>query len=220
MESNSFNMPTENFGKKPHKFFERYLNNDLEKLKSFLIEKYSQIENAEIDGITPLGSTGKEYWTKSGSTSTVKWREYNVFQFNSPELYNVFSGVRDATKEACEYYEINFEKEQFMVQGWFNITHAGKGKLDWHDHGQPGAPNFHGYYSVKAEPSKTHYHVYGQIVDHENIDNKLIVSEMGHQHAMADWDWEGPRITVAYDILPLRYLEMANAPEQHWIPML
>lgn len=212
--------PTAKFGTKPHKFFERHLNNDLNKLSNFLSDRYEKIERAEIDGVTPLGSAGHEYWVKSGSTSTVKWREYNVFQFHSEEIYNVFKGVKDATKEACEYYDIDFDAQNFMVQGWFNITHKGKGKLDWHDHGQPGAPNFHGYYSVKAEPSTTHYHVYGEVVDHHNIDNKLIVSEMGHQHAMADWDWEGPRITIAYDIIPLEYLIRANAAEQHWIPLL
>lgn len=219
MEANMM-MPTSKFGTKPHKFFERYLDNDLVALADFLKLKYDQIENAEIAGVTPLNSQGKEYWTNSGSTSTVKWREYNVFQFHNKEIYNVFLNVKDALKEACDYYGVDFEKEQFMVQGWFNITHKGKGKLHWHDHGQPGAPNFHGYYSVKAEPSKTHYSVYGEMIDHENIDNKLIVSEMGHQHAMADWDWEGPRITIAYDLVPLQSLILAKAPEQHWVPML
>ena len=45
---------------------------------------------------------------------------------------------------------------------------------------------------------------------------------MGHPHAMGDWDWEGPRITVAYDVLPLSALqdEMGMTQEQHWIPLV
>jgi hypothetical protein len=51
-----------------------------------------------------------------------------------------------------------------MVQGWFNINYNHTGKLDWHDHGGPYAPYFHGYYSVNAEPSITYYNVFGNEV--------------------------------------------------------
>lgn len=54
----------------------------------------------------------------------------------------------------------------------------------------------------------------------ENKDNRLIVSEMGHPHAMQDWDWDGPRITIAYDIVPLNNLIAHDAQPQHWIPLL
>jgi hypothetical protein len=44
---------------------------------------------------------------------------------------------------------------------------------------------------------------------------------MGHPHAMGDWDWNGSRITVAYDIIPLRMLkENSGTIEQHWIPLI
>jgi hypothetical protein len=48
----------------------------------------------------------------------------------------------------------------------------------------------------------------------------MIVSEMGHPHAMGNWDWEGPRITIAYDIMPLNSIIEAKANPQHWIPLL
>ena len=107
---------------------------------------------------------------------------------------------------------------------WFNINNAEVGKLNWHDHGGPFAPHFHGYYCVNAEPSITHYKLFNddnQIVDNVNKNNRLIVSEMGHPHAMGDWQWSGPRITVAYDIEPLESLISNNMTvEQHWIPLL
>jgi hypothetical protein len=108
-----------------------------------------------------------------------------------------------------------------MVQGWFNINYTKSGKLDWHDHGPMGAPNFHGYYSVSAEPSVTHYRVFDNYVENHNINNRAILSEMGHPHAQGDWDWEGPRITVAYDVIPLKDLkQFAMNQEQHWIPLV
>jgi hypothetical protein len=205
---------------KPHKFFERTLDNDLDILANELIDRYQMIEKVELDGITPVNS--KDFWQESGSVSTVKWREYNVFQFHIDGIYNLYKNIQDMAKEACEYYEIDFEKKKFMLQGWFNINYKTKGKLNWHDHGHTGAPdNFHGYYCVKAEPSTTYYRVFGKDIENKNIDNRAIFSEMGHPHAQGDWDWEGPRITVAYDVMTLDDLKhVGKEHEQHWIPLV
>ena len=207
---------------KPHKFFERYLNNDLQKLTSFLEEKYKLIQEAQLRGVEKLGSS--EAWVESGSLSTVKWREYNVFQFTSPEIYNVFKEISEATREACEYYGVDYDAQQYMVQGWFNINHSNVGKLDWHDHGGPFAPHFHGYYCIAAEPSVTHYQICdgsNRVVENINKNNRLVISEMGHPHAMGDWNWDGARITLAYDIEPLQALiDNPGTIEQHWIPLL
>lgn len=209
---------------KNHKFFEKYLDNDLEKLEKFLLSRYNQIENVELKGITPVDK--KDYWLESQSISTVKWREYNVFQFYNKEIYKLYSAVRELVKDACEYYDIDYYSQNFMIQGWFNINYNKKGKLDWHDHGDGGAPNFHGYYCVKAEPSITHYKINNKTeISNINKNNRVIVSEMGHPHAMADWEWDGPRITIAYDIIPLNSLVKAqeykdnNVVEQHWFPL-
>jgi hypothetical protein len=105
-----------------------------------------------------------------------------------------------------------------MVQGWFNINYNHVGKLDWHEHGGNGAPHFHGYYCVKAEPSVTHYRVFDEEIQNINKNNRAILSETGHPHAMGDWDWEGPRITIAYDVIPLRFIP--TEWEQHWIPLV
>jgi hypothetical protein len=202
--------------KKPHKFFEKYLDNDLEKLSKELQIRYDFIDKNK--NITP-----NDIWKASNSVSTIKWREYNVFQFHIDEIYNLYSAVSDLTKEACEYYGIDFYEQQYMIQGWFNINYNKKGKLDWHDHGPNGAPNFHGYYCVNAEPSITYYKIDGvHEVENINKNNRAILSEMTHPHAMADWDWDGPRITVAYDLLPLQEVKKVFSlnDEQHWIPLL
>jgi hypothetical protein len=205
--------------RQPHRFFERLLNNNLDSLSEELAIRYEKIKNAQVPGVTPL--TDHESWQESNSVSTMKWRQYNVFQFHIPEVYNLFSAIKDMAKEACEHYEIDFEKQQYMVQGWFNINDTSKGgKLDWHDHGPGGAPFFHGYYCVKAEPSITHYVVFDKKIDNVNVNNRAILSEMGHPHAMGDWDWEGSRITIAYDLLPLAEIQQFGLEEeQHWIPL-
>jgi len=203
---------------KEHKFFERYLDNDLPELAEFLQNQYSNIENLKLSGVTKV--TPRDNWLSSDSVSTIKWREYNVFQFYHESIHKLYKSISDTIKEACEYYEINFDEQRYMVQGWFNINYNHSGKLDWHDHGGPYAPYFHGYYSVNAEPSTTYYSVFGNQVDNHNKNNRMIISEMGHPHAMGDWDWEGPRVTIAYDIMPLKSLIANRAEPQHWIPLL
>ena len=197
-----------------HKFFERNLDNDLNDLSKFLHMQYDRIDRGEI-----LKNDNKEksIWDSSGSVTTSKWNKYNVFQFYHPAIHKLFRSVRSMTKEACEYYNIDFNKEEFWVQGWFNINYNHIGKLDWHEHGGSGAPWFHGYYAVKAEPSITHYKVFDKEIENHNKNNRAILSETGHPHAMGDWDWEGPRITIAYDVIPFRGV-MHNW-EQHWIPL-
>lgn len=204
---------------KPHKFFDRILDNDLEDLARELVKRYELIESGEYHNVTKPAPF--EPWSDSKSVSTMKWREYNVFQFNLPAVYKLYSALADTIREACEYYEIDFDEQQFMVQSWFNINYANKGKLNWHEHGSNGAPNFHGYYCVKAEPSETHYVAFDERKVNHNVDNRLVVSEMGHPHAMGDWDWDGPRITIAYDVTPLRDIQNHSGVhgEQHWIPL-
>jgi hypothetical protein len=203
----------------PHKFFEAYLENDLNQLTQELQDRYEKIKRAEILGVTL--EKPDELWKASNSLSTMKWREYNVFQFHIEGIYKLYKAVSHMTKSACSWYGIDFDSQNFMIQGWFNINHAKNGKLDWHDHGPFGAPNFHGYYCVNAEPSVTHYKVFDKEVENHNKNDRAILSEMGHPHAMADWDWDGPRITVAYDVVPLIDLQKhAMHQEQHWIPLI
>lgn len=197
-----------------HKFFERNLNNDLSDLSYYLMTQYEKIESGQI---LKNNDDQKTAWDSSGSITTSKWNKYNVFQFYHPAIHKLFRSVRSMTIEACEHYGINFEQEDFWVQGWFNVNYTHGGKLDWHEHGGEGAPWFHGYYSVNAEPSSTHYKVFNENVTIENKNNRAILSETGHPHSMGDWDWNGPRITVAYDVIPFRGI--MHEWEQHWIPL-
>ena len=209
------NMPSTSRSKLDHKFFERIIDiNNLEELEHLLLAQYERINNGEI-----LKAKNTETpWDASGSVTTMQWNNYNVFQFYDKNIHTLFRAVKDMTEDACKYYGLDFIEEQFMVQGWFNVNYSHVGKLDWHEHGGDGAPNFHGYYCVKAEPSVTHYRVFDKEIENHNTNNRAILSETGHPHAMGDWDWEGPRITIAYDVIPLR--RIPTEWEQHWIPLV
>ncbi len=206
---------------KPFKHFTRDLDLNTQFLSDFLLAKYRLLEAQDSEVAlgrpTPGAESGKRLWEDSGSLSTVAWRDYNVFQFHESNVYDLLLAIGEMTREACDYYELNFRSQRFMVQGWFNVNYAHSGKLDWHIHSPLGAPQFHGYYAVTAEPSQTHYNIDGDIVVVENRNNRAILGESKWPHAMGDWSWGGPRITVAYDVSPLRALDKQN--EQHYVPL-
>jgi hypothetical protein len=223
-----FVIPTSKLGvtKPEHKFFEDFLDNDLQELETYLVDLYNTIESGEHPRVKKQ-SHELSMFEDSGSVTTSMWRDYNVFQFHHPAIRKLFNSVAKMTREASEYYGYDFDEQLFMIQGWFNVNYVGKGKgkLDWHEHSPLGAPIFHGYYSVCAEPSETHYKINGREDQYKinvNKNNRAILSETSHPHAMGDWEWDGPRITIAYDVLPLGLLMMPDQKlsiEQHWVPL-
>jgi len=236
MNKNAYTNSQFEKNKKPQKFFYRDLNIDLEEATKVLKIEYGRIERQEMIGITPHDDQ-TDIFTYSKSLSTHKSREYNAFQMYYPFMHDLYSSVVDMVREACEYYEIDYNSEQWLCQAWFNINSKEKGgKLEWHDHVDPihKVPAFHGYYAVNAEPSETHYDVDGTVKINVNKNNRAILSLVGYQHAMGPWEWEGERITIAYDVIPMKILnqkfflqDVANGTlkkdrafwEQHYFPL-
>lgn len=217
---------------KPHKFFERNLDIDLEYAEEALKKEYVRIANLEMWGIQPHNSL-TDIFTSSQSLSTQKSREYNAFQMYYPFMHDLYSAVFDMVLEACEYYGIDYNSEQWMTSAWFNINSNEKGgRLNWHDHVDPQlkVPAFHGYFCVNAEPSETFYMVDGSVKSNKNKNNRAILSMVGYQHAQAPWNWSGERITIAYDVTPLKIMhqelylsadiqEHERNWEQHMFPL-
>ena len=57
----------------PHKFFERYLNNNLTVLAAELQDRYQKIEEAKVVGVTPVGEN--ELWKSSNSVLNINTAE-------------------------------------------------------------------------------------------------------------------------------------------------
>jgi len=195
-----------------HKFFYRDLDLDLNKISDDLHREYERIKNAEMRGVAPFNreKSYTEFFKESNSISTIKSREYNVFQMHYDWAHDLFTAVNQMAQEACEYYGVNFNDYRFIAQSWFNINSKDKGgKLHFHDHTRKdyGDIAFHGYFSVSAEPSQTHYDVDGVLKVNENKNNRAILSKTGYPHAQGDWEWDGPRITIAYDVIPLHTMQ-------------
>lgn len=232
MSSNQFNLSDY-----PHQFFYRDLKLNLNEVSKILKFEYNRIENAEMRGIKPFDKKNpeNEIFKESKSISTIKSREYNAFQMYYPFMHELYSAVVDMVREACNYYDFDYNSEQWICQSWFNINKKENGgRLHFHDHIDQSHIGkylaFHGYYAVNAEPSITTYKIGDGIKQNINKNNRALLSAVGFPHAMEEWNWEGERITIAYDVVPLKYynqLNFLNSPikdhegfwEQHWFPL-
>ncbi len=199
-----------NVSKKPHKFFDRVLENDLDSLYNYLENKIDEMLSGKLFSID---QERLSKFNKNNGPSTQLGIEYNVFNFDHDGIRSLRNALKDAVKEACEYYDIDFDKSNFMIHGWYNYDQKARGgssvnplknEVFMHDHmGGEGAPVFHGYYCVNAEPSITYYKINGtDLFENHNKNNRAIVSETGHPHGRDDWFEDKPRITIAYDIAP------------------
>lgn len=199
--------------KPEHKFFDGFLDNDLELLREYLLDFEQRLYSDEF---LEIPADRKEYF-KNGMRGgpTQLGRYYNIFSYDNQSINALKEALKEKIKEACEYYGIDFELNNYMINGWFNVDYGSKygntpynskDTSNFHDHMDgKGAPVFHGYYCVNAEPSSTYYLI-NRETPFENINrnNRFVISETGHPHSIGNWDWEGPRITLAYDISPFK----------------
>jgi hypothetical protein len=199
--------------KPQHVFFDAFLDNDLDELKQYLMNIHQDMLLGKFYGVS-IDNVPK-YNELGGGTPTQLGDRYNLFTFENESILKLKSKLKETILEACEYYGIDFELSNYYINGWFNVDFGlkyGNAPYDpdnwdgFHDHMDgKGAPVFHGYYCVNAEPSSTYYLINRETpFENVNKNNRLIVSETGHPHGIGNWEWDGPRITIAYDISPYK----------------
>jgi hypothetical protein len=202
--------------KPAQKFFDRFLDNDLNDLYDYLYLKAEDLVAGKIGNI-PEETLSK--FTLLNGAPTQLGDFYNIFTWEHLAIKKLKQSLSETIKEACEYYGIDYDSENYFINGWFNLdfktenANYGVSPLvhpeHYHDHaGGTGAPVFHGYYCVNAEPSSTFYQINrgDSIFENINKNNRLVVSETGHPHGRDDWYEEKPRITIAYDIAKAEYI--------------
>lgn len=193
------------------KFFEVYLNNDLDTLFNFLIDLEQKILTSGIQRITKedIESVSKY----DGSQTTMLAHKYNLFEINNKELNNLNNSLLNLTKNACEYYGCSFDNLNYQIKSWFNVSSndfenktipedSFDKDIVLHHDDEPGAPDLHGYYCVNAEPSVTLYKIDNKLFINKNINNRAILCETNLDHGRGYWKENKKRITVGYHIAP------------------
>jgi len=199
--------------KKEHKFFKINLENDLLKMFNF-----SKQVNNDLKVKTNYNMEDAWKISKDDSTRNVamdSWHiTYNIFDYANEEIQKLKSGITNMVIEACDYYGIDAKEQQYMLKGHLNY-YAGPKTINWDNvawdnHGD-NPLEFHGYYCINAEPSVTYYQVDEKIVENKNKNNVAILSQNGYHHSVGDWLSEDVRITIGYNVFPLK--NITQSPE-------
>ena len=157
--------------KPEHKFFDKFIGNNVEQLLEFLSIKQDEILAGKIPGF-PEDKLSQ--FNKINGPTTQLGDYYNIFDkeyFGHDALRDLHRELRALTKEACNYYGIDYDSQQYIIHGWYNLDYKTqnetgvsplKNEQNFHDHmAGEGSPFFHGYYCVNAEPSSTWYKING-----------------------------------------------------------
>lgn len=215
-----------------HKIFDRHLDIDLKELMSYLDSKYDEMLTNSLKEDNQLNDFLIKKYTKNNNMPMKVNKKYNIFKFENHMINTLYKELKSCFLEVCEFYNIDFEKENYMIRGWFNYDQKSQNGFSvdprnnpryFHDHlGGHGVPDFHGYYSVNAEPSVTLYKIDdAEIYENVNKNNRLIICSNGFPHGRSDWFETLPRITIAYDIVPYsRLIEDDAINNPNWIKFL
>lgn len=196
-----------------HRFFKRNIGNDISALTHYMDKKYNELKD---ENWGKLVSKDRPY--DPGN----HWLTFNVFNFQNEGISSLKFNVAEMTKEACTYYGIDYSQQNYHIHGWFNYYNTKRNigvdpkDLHFHDHGN--VPNtFHGYYCLNAEPSTTYYKINEEIVDNVNQNDIAIISKNGYPHAVGEWNQDFNRITIAYNITPLKGLDLNRKETEQFI---
>jgi hypothetical protein len=155
------------------------------------------------------------YEEKKGPFTTTLLTTYNVLCFPYAGFHELYQAIRN------EFRKVIGNNDPYYIGAWLNY-YEDVDFLDWHNHGSPTLNAWHGYFCVNGEGSVVTYRMprhKEEEVDIYNKNNTLILSVTGgDEHIARPWKSDiGPKITIAYDIMPQK-----NLPEAYtnfWIPI-
>ena len=214
------------------KIFESLLSINLDSLKEYLDTKHDEILSNTLKEDNLLTDLLVKKYNKLNNAPTKLNKKYNLFKSNNPIVKEMYDELKKLTKTACSHYGYDFDKQNYMVRAWFNYDIKSingkeysplKNSRFFHDHlGGLGAPDFHGYYCVDAEPSITYYKVdEDEIFSNTNKNNRMILCANGFSHGRDDWYEDQPRITIAYDVVPFsRLVSLGIENNPNWIKFI
>lgn len=211
---------------KEFKIFSTELNIDLKDFLFYLDIKHDEILSNSLKERNTLTDLIVKKYTKMSNAPTKLNQKYNIFEFNNNHIKSLYSSLLQLTKNASSYYGYNFDDQNYMIRGWFNADNPStkdfnpnNNKRLFHDHlGGFGAPDFHGYYCVDAEPSITYYKIEeGNVYENKNKNNRAILCQNGFPHSRGNWNECNQRITIAYDIVPQSRLTYLNINNPIWM---
>lgn len=172
------------------------------------------IETA-LDHITPPVKDTGWYGNKSSANNSY----YNLFTFPVGELNQLYT---ELVKNITPLLDPN---KRYVLKSWMNVYRAGQ-NVQWHKHWPPEFEVWHGFYCVKVGESSTQYKIPGapDVITIKSEPGLLVIGKSdGDLHKSTEWNVkEYPRITLAFDIIPIDKLnpteDFIGVVINHYIP--
>lgn len=147
--------------------------------------------------------------------STDLYERYNYLMYPSDEIHKLYTEIKTAFDSLKDD-----PNKKYYIQCWLNYYNKGD-FIDWHCHWEKEKETWHGFYCLDCEPSFTSYKL-PNIKDPINIyseDNLMVISKSnGDEHRTWPWEYDKPRLTIAFDIVPYEYINYKQWTN-HWLPI-
>lgn len=173
-----------------------------------LVSYSLEVEKSLKKTLKPLENTN---WY--GAFTTAKHKKYNFLTFPNKQVSILYHEIRKNTSPLLE-------DRVYVIKSWLNIFRKGE-KVDWHKHWPAHKKVWHGFYCVQVGNSYTEYEIpnVGQIVKVHSDEGLLVVGKSDNdRHRSSPWDEESrPRITIAFDIIPIESID-DPLEVNHFIP--
>ncbi len=176
---------------------------DVELLSKTCLKKEKEINKLPtslgLDGQLTDGYTGLGY-----NSTTAKWRNYNVLEWDTPQIKMLRKYIK---AEVGEYNRKlgNPFPSQLWIQCWVNIMRWGQ-KISPHMHGIDPSSYLSAHFTVQCDNTSTCYHnplnTYNSphIIEEKNKPGSLTIFPSYLPHYTTRHNSFKPRITIAMDM--------------------
>tara|TARA_B100000287_G_scaffold369432_1_gene366282 strand:- start:1879 stop:2433 length:555 start_codon:yes stop_codon:yes gene_type:complete len=177
----------------------------------YLLVNWGYIKDNQAEFIKDLAHS-HESITKFGIIdSTKNYHAYNIFGASSPSvhMYKLYGVIRELVRRKLP------DEDFLWMQSWVNYQ-TRDNVLDWHNHDAM----WHGYVSIDPKDTCTEFK-HGFKVDNE-VGNIYFGPGFNQHRVVNNSEYEGIRITVAFDIMTSDNFEKGQDPTHNFgmMPLL
>ena len=150
-----------------------------------------------------------------GSKTTNAYRQYSLLSFPIKSFQDLYHNIVTVIKPLLP-------KETHVLQCWLNVFRDNE-YIDWHGHWPPEMRAIHGFYCVNVTPSFTEYkfkHIPGKVFKVDSKEGLMVFGKSNNDlHRSSPWNNNSePRVTIAFDIIPLSTMNEDQLAFNHFLP--
>lgn len=161
-----------------------------------------------------------KHFSGQSTLSTSLYNSYNLLLYPLEGFYELYTEIQTVFHDILIHNKMNDNNTKYYIQCWLNYYKKGE-FINWHAHWDPECKSWHGFYCVDVEDSYTSYMIpnNNEVINIKSENNKIVISKSdGDKHKSSIWQYDIPRITIAFDIIPREHIEFQD-PINHWIPI-